>query len=271
MNAPSNITKNYQEVLPGIYSLVPNSEYHSSEGLSRTNLCDIADYSVSTYLMNKSKPDKPSDPLIKGSAFHDLVLLPEEYHKNYLVGPTKDKRSKSWKEFEKDNPGKTIITPGMADDIHYMRDALYDNPSIREILEADTILREVSIWAIDPITELLVKIRPDIIVDGVIYDLKSSSGPHWRAFTHSVWSYNYHVQAVLYPDVAEWNGMTISDFEFLVVGSKPPYLTAKYRLNDDQLAEGEAKYLTALNTYWEYLNSDDKWDGLPYGRETVTL
>ena len=63
----------------------------------------------------------------------------------------------------------------------------------------------------------------------------------------------------------------ISNFKFLVVGSKPPYLTAVYDINEDLLEEGREKTAEALDRYWNYKNGTDEWSGLSYGRETVTL
>ena len=270
MTAPANISSNYEEVTPGVYALVPNNEYHSSDGIGKTNVCDIYE-SIAQYEMHKASPQKPTDPMIKGSAFHDLVLLPNEYHKNYFVSPTVGKTTKAHKQCVLDHPHQTVITSGMADDCFRMRDALYDNPSIKEVLDSKTILREVSIWVKDPPTGLLLKIRPDIITDGVIYDLKSTIAPHSRAFLHSVYKYSYHVQSAFYQYCAGLNGMKISNFVFLVVGSKPPYLTAIYDINEELLDEGYEKFERALERYAEYLSGEDKWSGLSYGRETITL
>jgi exodeoxyribonuclease VIII len=268
-DAPQEIRDNYEEIIPGVYALVPNEVYHASEGLSKTNLCDI-DEAISVYKMRKAAPQKQTDPMLKGSAFHDLVLLPDVYKQTYLVGPTIGKATKANKQFIIDNPDRIVITVGMADDIHYMRDALYKNPQIREILESDTVLREVSMWVRHNWGDLLCKIRPDIIEGGVIYDLKSTIAPHARGFLHSVYKYKYHVQSAFYQDMADLNGLKISNFKFLVVGSKPPYLTAIYDLNNELVKEGEEIYYAALLKYRKYLDGD-KWDGLDYGRETVTL
>jgi len=270
MTAPNNITSKYTEVMPGVYELVPNDEYHSSDGISKTNVCDIYE-SIAQYQMHKAYPQKPTDPMIKGSAFHDLVLLPDEYKKNYQVSSTKGKNTEAYKKCVLDHPHQTVITTGMADDIHYMRDALYDNPSIKEVLESKTILREVSCWVKDESTGLLLKIRPDIITDGIIFDLKSTIAPHSRAFLHSVYKYNYHVQSAYYQWCAYLNGMQITNFVFLVVGSKPPYLTASYDIDGDRLVEATDKYREALARYATYKTGNDKWAGLSYGRETVTL
>jgi hypothetical protein len=56
-----------------------------------------------------------------------------------------------------------------------------------------------------------------------------------------------------------------------VVGSKPPYLTAIYDLNADLVGEGMMIYLEALLRADNYFNKGHGWDGLDYGRETVTL
>lgn len=268
--APKSITGNYEEVIPGVYGLVPNGVYHTSEGISKTNICDIYE-SIAGYNLREASPQKQTDPMLKGSAFHDLCLLPDVYKQTYLVGPTIGSKTKAHEEFEAEHPDRTILTTGMADDVHYMRDALHDNPKIRKILESDTVLREVSMWVDDPITGLKLKIRPDIIYDGIIYDLKSTIAPHARGFLHSVYKYSYHVQSAYYQDVARMNGLAIENFKFLVVGSKPPYLTAIYDLNDDLVEEGRLKYREALTRYSNYLSGADAWDGLSYGRETVTL
>jgi hypothetical protein len=65
--------------------------------------------------------------------------------------------------------------------------------------------------------------------------------------------------------------MTVKDFRFLAVGNKPPYLTAIYNLNDDLLIEANEYIRTSLNRYAEYIMGTDKWEGLTYGRECVTL
>ena len=268
--APKNITDKYEEVIPGVYGLVPNEEYHASEGINKSSICDIFE-SIAGYNLRKASPQKQTDPMLKGSAFHDLCLLPDVYKQTYLVGPTIGSKTKAHLKCVEENPDRTILTTGMADDVHYMRDALYDNPEIRGILDSDTILREVSMWVDDPFTGLLLKTRPDIIHDGVIYDLKSTIAPHARGFLHSVYKYSYHVQSAFYQDVARINGLKISNFKFLVVGSKPPYLTAIYDLNDDLVQEGRDKYREAFTRYEAYLSGKDRWDGLSYGRETVTL
>ena len=271
MAAPKEIRDNYEEVMPGVYAGVPNDLYHSVDGLSKTTICELAK-SVSHYKMHKAMEHKPTAAMQKGSAFHDLTLLPDVYKHDYRVSPVHTKTSKAWKAFAKENPGLTILAPRDADDVHHMRDALYDNPGMKPYLSSKTILREVCMWAYDSDTNLLLKQRSDLIANGWLIDLKSTSGgvgPY--GFKQSCWKFDYHVQGPLYTDVATLVGLRIKGFLFFVVGSKPPFLTAIYKLNEDMEHEGRCKYKQALIDYAEYKTSNDPWDGLPLGREVVEL
>ena len=269
-DAPKNIIDNYEQVLPGIFAGVPIEEYHASDGTSKTNICDI-DRSVAHYKISLETRGVRTDPMLKGSGLHDACLLPDFYYSHYKVAPTNDKRTKKYQEFVKKYPNHEILTPGMANDIKEMKEAIFNNTTMKEVLEADTSLREVSIWATDPITGLLLKIRPDLIHNGVIFDLKTTLSPHPRAFIHSVYDYKYHVQSAYYQYVAGLIGMKLDNFIFFAVGNKPPYLTAIYDLNEELLQEGEMFFRNSLLVYKNYLESEDKWTGLELGRELITL
>jgi exodeoxyribonuclease VIII len=271
MTAPQNIRDNYEEGIPGVYSGVPNEEYHASEGISCSNIKDL-DKSIEHFEHREAFDSKQTDAMLVGSALHDRVLLPDTYYKQYVVSPVKTKTSKAHNTFKKDNPDKDILMPYQENNIESMYRALYKNPTIRGILESDTILREVSVWGKDTTTGLLLKVRPDIIVGGICYDIKTTSGDvSPRGFISNVFKYKYQVQVPFYLDVLSLNGMSIHEFKFLVVGSVPPYSTAIYDLNEDLIEEGRDIYRRALNRYSDYLLGVDTWAGLVHGRETVTL
>ena len=147
--APKNITDNYEEVIPGVYELVPIEKYHAEDGVGKTNICNIHE-AISIYNLYKAAGVKRTNPLLKGSMIHDLAFLPDIYKQTYLVGPTIGDKTKAHKQCVEDNPDRIVVTPGMADDVYRMRDALYDNPTIKAILDSDTVLREVSMWVHDP-------------------------------------------------------------------------------------------------------------------------
>ena len=271
MMVPQHIKDNCEEVIPGVYGGVPNEAYHSTDGISCSNIKDL-DKSIEHFEHREQFDSKQTDAMLVGSGLHDRALLPNVYYKEYIVSPVKTKTSKAYNTFKKEHPDKYIIMPHQEQNIESMYHALYKNPTIKEILQSDTILKETSIWSKDTITGLLLKVRPDIIVDGICYDIKTTSGDvSPRGFISNVFKYKYHIQVPFYLDVLSMNGMSINEFKFLVVGSVPPYSTAIYDLNDDLIAEGRDIYRRALNRYSNYLLGVDTWAGLVHGRETVTL
>jgi len=265
---PQEISSTYDLLAPSCYAGVPNQLYHALPGISSSQIPDILE-SPATYELRQQNPPAQTDAMLKGEVTHTLVLQPQLYEKNFKVSPTKTK-GKAWAALAEKYPEHTIISPGMADDAFRMRDSLYANPTIRDLLEKNTEWREVSIWVNDPQTHLVCKIRPDMIVDGVIYDLKTTISPQWRAFKHSIWKWNYFISAPYYMDMARIAGLDIHGFRFIVVGNKPPHNTAIYELDKDWMDEGRSQYREALNSYWNYLMGDG-WSGLPYGREIKTL
>lgn len=268
MTAPKSIQDSYEEVVPGVYAGVPNEVYHAANGFSHSDIVK-AHKSISTYLWYKQN-QKQTDAMLQGSALHDLVLLPDTYKNTYSVCSTKGKNTKAYKDMAKDE-SRIVLTSAMESNIHYMRDALYSNPTIRDILESKTTLREVSMWVRDYKTGLVRKIRPDMISNGVIYDVKTSVSPTPKGFLHSIFEYKYHLQSAYYQDTSRLNDLQITDFVFLVVGSLPPYLTAIYNINPDLLEEGRMMYQETLSRLATYYLGEDEWDGLTSGREVVTL
>ena len=267
---PADIAVRYKKLAEYCYAEVEDVVYHASHGHNASSMGDLLE-SPATYELRKANPVARTDPMLKGSVSHCIILQPHLYDLLYKVSPVVTKTSKRWKEFSEEWPNHTIISPGMADDCFRMRDACYANPTIKALLEKNKEWREVSIWVRHPETRLVCKIRPDMIgEDNYIYDLKTSIAPQWRAFKHSIWKWNYFISSPFYYDMANLAGLEVKGFRFIVVGSKPPHNTAIYELDFDWANEGRKQYLEALRSYRNYLTGDG-WAGFSYGREIKTL
>lgn len=268
---PENISSKYTEIHPGCWAGVPNSEYHASNGINSSSIPDMLE-SPATFELRKKHPKEQTRPMLKGSALHDSILLPEVFDAVYVKGPTQGRRTKAWIAFEKDLPeGKIALTPSEMWDVRSMREAVFKNPTMRTEIEKDRKWREISIWAVDPQTHLVCRIRMDTFVDGWINDIKTTLTPSWRGFKYSIWKYHYFIQSPFYQDVARWAGLEINGFRFWVVGNHPPYSTAIYSLDDPWQEEGRGQYREALMAYYSYIMGDKQWDGLPYGTEPMVL
>ena len=266
---PPKIVANYKKLAPRCYAGVPNDVYHASNGINNSSFKHLVE-SPASYIYYRDNPDPQTSAMVLGSAFHDCVLLFGEFVDNYLLGPTKGKTTKAWKEFKAKNPGNVILTPDEMDAIVSMKNAIYDNPYMGPMIDKEREWREVSVWARDPDTGLICRIRMDLFVDGWIVDLKTALSPHRWGFKKSVWDYKYFIQAPFYVDMARAAGLDVKGFKFFVVGKRPPYSTVPYVLSEEWTDLGRQQYKEALQGYADYL-MDPSWDGLPYGREPVVL
>jgi hypothetical protein len=276
MTAPKEVRDNYEEVMPGFFADVPNEIYHQPTAESKTTICWVLE-SVDHHNMLREMGQKTTPQMILGSAFHDCQLLYDYFKEQYLIGPTKTKTAKAWKDFVKENPSKTILTQAEYDNVNRMCNSLHKNTGMRPYFSAKHHLREVSAWLRHKETNILLKIRPDLIAKNAIVDLKSTSGGmNWKSLRAASLKYHYNVQAALYIDVSRALGLRLQEedkdsFLLFFVQSKPPFLTAMHNFNNDDINDGRCAYNWALNQLAEYKTSDDPWGGLPRGREVVEL
>lgn len=75
----------------GIYDNIPNADYHSGPGISKSGL-DLIAKSPAHYFhaINAANDNEPTDAQAFGTAFHALLLEPEEFKKTYVVELCRD-------------------------------------------------------------------------------------------------------------------------------------------------------------------------------------
>lgn len=71
---------------PGIYAGIPNAEYHGGEGISKSGL-DLIHRSPMHYKFatSSANDNEPTASQALGTAFHALILEPEEFTKTYCL------------------------------------------------------------------------------------------------------------------------------------------------------------------------------------------
>jgi len=154
-----------------------------------------------------------------------------------------------------------------------MRDAVWTNPLMAEILGGQRYVEICAVW-IDPETELLCKSRIDCLTtfDGftVIADLKTCADASPYGFAKSVANYGYHRQNAFYIDGL--NALAPRDrmFYFLAVEKSPPYCSAVYRLDYESVEKGRREYRDAI-TRWKEATETGVWPGYPTEIQTLEL
>jgi exodeoxyribonuclease VIII len=246
---------------PGIYTAdqLSNAAYHSGPGISCTGLKKIA---VSPAHF-KYGEFKQTAAMAIGSATHSAILEPESFAKQYVtLQEGKDRRSAEYKALCAAHGTDSVLVSADASQINAMQSAVRTNPVANKWLYQEQGRNELSVYAKDPETGILVRCRFDRLLDrGFSPDLKTTTDASPRGFSSAIAKYGYAFQAAFYMDTYYWaTGDVLEGFGFIAVESKAPHNVMCYRLDDESIAVGREQYRSALNIYANCLESG-VWDG----------
>ena len=235
---------------PGIYTAdqLSNAEYHAGPGISCTGLKKIA---VSPAHF-KYGDFKQTAAMAMGSATHSAILEPDSFAKQYVTLPAgKDRRSAEYKALCAAHGTDNVLVSADASQISAMQLAVRANPVANKWLYQEQGRNELSVYAKDPETGILVRCRFDRLLDrGFSPDLKTTTDASPRGFSNAIAKYGYAFQAAFYLDTYFWaTGQRLESFGFIAVESKAPYNVMCYRLDDESIEVGRGQYRSALNTY----------------------
>ncbi len=228
---------------PGIH-IISNEEYHSSEGISRSDIM-LFKRSPRHFWHKKINPNyvkpEPSPEMRFGEAVHTALLEPAEFGNRYVVSEKFDRRTKQGKlDYEamlEKTKGKILLEQDDMEQIWNMEKELSRDSLISKVLTGGKY--ENSIYWIDPDTQLLCKVRPDIIQDSYIGDYKTTRDASFEAFQRDLYNYGYYIQAAMiheaYKHVLK---REMTSFVYVAQEKVDPYLAALYQLDVAALEKG---------------------------------
>lgn len=251
-----------------IYDL-PAAEYHARPEISKSGLDKIAQFPA-LFKAHQNRPPESDDALIIGQATHTLTLEPEKFTSEFCVMPAGlDRRTKEGKALaaELEASGKTILTNSQYELCSGIALSVRANTVALDYLTNGAV--EVSFTA--EIEGVHVRGRCDYLHPNKgIIDLKTTKSASARSFAKSIAEYRYHVQAALYTDLAEANGLFIPDFTFIAVEKTYPYAVAIYQVDREGMERGREIYRRDLALYKHCLEMDD-WPGYPEEVQVLSL
>jgi hypothetical protein len=255
---------------PGIYTSdqLSNAAYHSGPGISCTGLKKIA---VSPAHFKRGE-FKQTAAMAMGSATHSAILEPELFAKQYVTLPAgKDRRSAEYKALCASHGTDNVLVSADAHQINIMQTAVRANPVANKWLYQEPGRNELSVYAKDPETGVIVRCRFDRLLDrGFSPDLKTTTDASPRGFSNIISKYGYAFQAALYLDTYFWaTGDRLSGFGFICVEKAAPHNVMCYRLDDESIEIGRHQYRQALIKYASCLESG-VWSGYD-GADEETL
>lgn len=249
-----------------------NDEYRSHEGVSRSELFQIAK-SPLHFKYAQENPTERSAALTFGAACHKYILEADDFFNEYVIAPQVDRRTKEGKEkynqFLAECGDREVISATDYDIITDMGDAIKANKAASELLYADGAKYEQSFFWTDSMTGEAVKCRPDAMVevDGKKYiiDYKTTTSCADGQFEWSARKYGYKLQAGMYREGVFQN--TLDDYGFIFIAQEKdaPYAVRIYVCTEEFINEGYDQYRELLGIYHHC-----KETGIWYGYEGPT-
>lgn len=252
---------------PGIYPDLPNEEYHRCDGVSNSMLSDLA-RSPAHFQAARRKPREETDAMAIGTAIHCAILEPERFATDYTTTPKFDRRTTAGKAqaaaFEAS--GKIGLSAADMQNVKGMAASMHADDYISRLIRHPKRQTELSVFAQDPETGLLVRCRFDLIIPeyGVAADVKKTQDVRPWAWDATVHKYGYHRQVAFYMDVWKWaTGEELSVMPLLAVEEQDPYACRAKILADNALEKGRADYRRLLNAYADCAHRG-VWPGYEY-------
>lgn len=283
---------------PGIYNIT-NEEYHGSAGISRSGIVEFKKCPKkfwNKYINPDYIPEQQSKSLIFGNAFHTAILEPNEFESRYIAKP-EDKiiigkplllkdvgreayeadkkriadlqsfKARQDENFQKVVQGKTILSQDDLKLIDNMKNTLLLDDESRGLIEDAQY--EKSIYWIDQETQILCKVRPDIMHDNFIVDLKTTMDASYKSFQRDLLSYNYHIQmAMIQEAIRCTQDKLITDFIVLAIEKEEPFCHTIYIVDDLLIEKGMQEFKNHLRSIKECFDNNH-WPSYP--SQIITL
>jgi exodeoxyribonuclease VIII len=231
------------------------AEYRKAEGINASLLkAATSPRAVQKYLERDSKP---SDQMILGTLFHNLLLEPNA--PDWIVAPEVDKRTKAGKEafaeFEANANGKTIVTQSQLEIAEDMMASLdVDGWVLHPFAETET-----SCYSMGKKARFDAYMEPcDEFPTGVIWDIKTAKACDFRGFQRSCYDYSYDLQAWWYCHLFEMEFGLWPEFRFLAIETQSPHIWQEFIVDESFLASGKAKVEKAFDVLQRHAQGSRK-------------
>jgi hypothetical protein len=244
---------------PGLYAGVPERVYHADrDSISSSQARRLLEVTPHRWKWERDHPPEPSDVFDFGTAVHTIVLgvgaqPVDSGHDKWQSNAAKAEVARIREA------GAIPLKPKDFDRAHAAAARVRENSDVAALHSAGE--PELSGWARDPITGVMMRTRPDWLrftspTTAIVDDFKTSSEPGPDGFMWSVAKYGYHRQQPWIEFVLSLLGITVTEFYFTVVCVDPPHEVYVVDLPARAVELGARDNRRALDRYAECLLAD---------------
>lgn len=252
---------------------MPAAEYHARKALSNTGITKLLDCPARFKLWLDGEQDDQTEAMLIGSAFHCLVLEPNEFLSRYHVakhpGNTslgKEERSAAIAEC------RAVLTQNQYTEVEALANGIRRHKGISRLLSEKKRRTEASIFWDEELNGVTIpcKARLDLVLDWpdfgiLILDLKSMKSLSPSTLPRTLMDRGYYRQGWWYMRALVKAGIDPRGFYLAAVEKSPPWMAALIEPESAAIEQGGRECVKALQSYADCAKSGT-WPGYP---ETV--
>jgi len=207
----------------GVITNMSNEVYHDTSGISSSAAKAVYKKTLAHWKGEKRNPNNPAFAM--GTSVHALLLEPE---RDLVIKGPKTKASAAFKEMKEElAEDQVLLTEVEYHVANRIAKGALGNPTCAKALKHPDRVNEISIFQKDPISQLMLKTRPDLMIESenTVYDVKTTQDASPRGFSSECSKYSYFLQGAFYVYVCKLAGFDISEFSFIACEKSAPYVS----------------------------------------------
>lgn len=209
-----------------------NEVYHAQSGISSSAAKAVYKKSLAHW---KGEKRSQTAAFTMGTAIHSLLL---EEDRNLVVKGPKTKASAAFKTMKEDlTEDQVLLTEVEYNVAKCVAKGALANPTCKDALRHKDRRNEVSIFAEDPVSGLMLKTRPDLMIESqqTVYDVKSTQDSSPKGFASECSKYAYFLQSAFYVYVCKLAGLDIKEFSFIACEKTAPFISHMHVVGPEAL------------------------------------
>ena len=199
-----------------------NEEYHSIYGISSSAVKAVYKKSLAHW---KGQKIAQSAAFAMGNAVHANLL---EADKNLVIKGPKTKASAAFKDMKENlTEDQVLLTEVEFNVANCITRGALDNRICAEALQHKERVNEISIFVEDPVSGLMLKTRPDLMIESnkTVYDVKTTQDASPKGFLSECVKYGYFLQGAHYVYTCKLAGYDVNRFAFIACEKSAPFLS----------------------------------------------
>lgn len=216
------------------------------------------------YILNEKVKEEINHNFVFGSFVHALILEPHLVHEEFVMY-NGSKNTAAFKEFEKANKGKSILTQTAWGNGEYLQQQVMSSSHAH--LVQGGIAEQTFCGKIKGVP---IKVRSDYQKDDYILDVKTTSlgivdakgNPDLRNIEKACQNYGYALSASLYLDMFKKAEKSLKRFLFMFVNKQRGDVVI-VEASKEFLEYGRQQYLEAIDIFKDAKKNDTWTDSFP--------